>query len=1092
MAARTRLLERVALIAQEKLNQPERALKAYERILATDPRNRGAALALLPLYRDAQKWPRLLATYEVLLGPAAAGRRHHAGRPAGAATPRRARSASSGSGRRRWRSSGARARSRRRPKNEAVRTDLERLAGEADEWGNLAALYDARTAATTDAEERLWLLRRTLRIAATRLFRPQDARKAAEQIIAEVGFDEEADAALEQILTQTKAWARSGQAAARARRSRARRRRARAPAVPHRAARGRARGRRGRGDRHLEEDPRGGADQRARAAGAGPSVRGAPGLGGRGRGAAARSRRPRPADNREEREALLLRIANIQEVRLDDPEATFATYREVLQAQPARGAGGRGPGAAAGAAATPTAPAIARLTLPFYERTGDAPKLAGGQRGAAGGRRHARREGRAAGEAARALRAGRPTIRRAPTAPALALFEIDPADAKNRDALVGFAERGGQDRRAGRAGCARCRRETEDQILRRDLLVVVAELQEKRLGRAAGRREGLRPDPQGRAAARGRVPGADAPLSRRAALGRAARAARHAPAAPSWTCASGWTCSRRSRSWTSRRWTTRTTRSPSTRRCWSSTPRICARTARWIVTTPRASAGATSRTCSARASASRPRPRWRSWSSGAPSCARATSRTYARRARPAGTDRQDGAQPRGRAPPAGEAGRDPEHRQRVAKILEPVYEASSAWARLAAILDVEREVLDGPAAAAMLARIADLQENKLQAKRRGAGDLAPGAGRRSGQPGRAAARSSGSARRWSASPSWSTSTRSWRSRRTRPTSPAAPTCCRARPSCTRGASATGAPPSTSGSWCSPSIPNDADTTAPAAAALEALYTETGDVAGLVKILAHAGALGAVGAPTRKKILFRIAELQEKSLSDIDGGGGHAALDPGDRSAGARRDRRARSHLRGGRAAPPARRDHAQAHRHGRRRDRAPGAVAAGRGPARARRRRRRRGDRRLRQHPRREPAGRSGAGDAGAALRAAGAPPPAAGDPRAPAGARRPARARTRVALLRQIAALLEGPLGDPADALGRWREVLEAAPGRPGRDGGAGALPGAGHRRRPAAGGGAGAGADLREERPLRRAGGGGARLRRGADRRARAGWSS
>ena len=73
MAARTRLLERVALIAQEKLNQPERALKAYERILATDPRNRSAALALLPLYRNAQKWPRLLATYEVLLGPASAG-----------------------------------------------------------------------------------------------------------------------------------------------------------------------------------------------------------------------------------------------------------------------------------------------------------------------------------------------------------------------------------------------------------------------------------------------------------------------------------------------------------------------------------------------------------------------------------------------------------------------------------------------------------------------------------------------------------------------------------------------------------------------------------------------------------------------------------------------------------------------------------------------------------------------------------------------------------------------------------------------------------------------------------------------------------
>ena len=69
MTARTRLLERVALLSVEKLNQPERALKAYERILATDPRNRRAAMALIPLYRTAQKWPRLLATYEVLVGP---------------------------------------------------------------------------------------------------------------------------------------------------------------------------------------------------------------------------------------------------------------------------------------------------------------------------------------------------------------------------------------------------------------------------------------------------------------------------------------------------------------------------------------------------------------------------------------------------------------------------------------------------------------------------------------------------------------------------------------------------------------------------------------------------------------------------------------------------------------------------------------------------------------------------------------------------------------------------------------------------------------------------------------------------------------
>ena len=90
--------------------------------------------------------------------------------------------------------------------NPDVRTDLERLAGEADEWGALAALYEARFAVSTDAEERIWLLRRVLRISATRLFKPQDTRRAAEQILAEVGYDEEADGALETVLTQGKAW----------------------------------------------------------------------------------------------------------------------------------------------------------------------------------------------------------------------------------------------------------------------------------------------------------------------------------------------------------------------------------------------------------------------------------------------------------------------------------------------------------------------------------------------------------------------------------------------------------------------------------------------------------------------------------------------------------------------------------------------------------------------------------------------------------------------------------------------------------------------------------------------------------------------
>ena len=352
MAARTRLLERVALLSQEKLNQPERALKAYERILATDPRNRGAALALLPLYRTAQKWPRLLATYEALLGPGATGEGVGLAERLELFTEAR-RICEQRLGSKalafQWCARAFEA----APKNDAVRTDLERLAGEADEWGALAALYDARIGASTDAEERLWLLRRALRIASTRLFRPQEARRAAEQILAEVGYDEEADAALEQILTQTKAWARSGEAAARARRSRPRRGRAGPPAGEDRAARGGA-------GRRISRPPRppGPPCSRRSRPTSGRCARSCA-CPRRGRTGRASSRRcagisaTRAPEASDEREGLLLRIAGIQETRLADRDGDVRVVPRGPAGQSARLGGGGGARAAARGRATP-------------------------------------------------------------------------------------------------------------------------------------------------------------------------------------------------------------------------------------------------------------------------------------------------------------------------------------------------------------------------------------------------------------------------------------------------------------------------------------------------------------------------------------------------------------------------------------------------------------------------------------------------------------------------------------------------------------------------------------------------------------------
>src|SRR6185369_15160152 len=388
MAARTRLLERVALLAIEKLNQPERALKAYERILATDQHNRRAAMALIPLYRSAQKWPRLLATYEVLVGPGTG----EEGGPSLAEQLSLLKEArkiceqrlASKSLAFQW---CARAFTLA-PTDPEVTADLERLAAEADEWGALAALFTTRLAAdpkTLAPEERLWLLRRSLRIAGGRLYKPQDARRFAEQLLAETqGRDEEAETALEQILTQAKAWpdlakllhARAARAADVGERVKMLFRIAQFEEERVGDLGAAARTLRSIGELGPE---RAQGEKASRALIRVLEMRQDwPGL----VEALRRDLEQRPG-NADDREELLLRIGQIQETRIGDAAGTFDTYRAVLQANPLSAAAVAGlERLAAGGAPDARGPSertaeIARLALPFYERTDNPAKLAG-------------------------------------------------------------------------------------------------------------------------------------------------------------------------------------------------------------------------------------------------------------------------------------------------------------------------------------------------------------------------------------------------------------------------------------------------------------------------------------------------------------------------------------------------------------------------------------------------------------------------------------------------------------------------------------------------------------------------------------------
>jgi tetratricopeptide (TPR) repeat protein len=65
-APRIELSYRAAAVYEHRLAQPERAFRSYDRILSTDPSDKRAASALVPLYENDEKWARLPPLYELL------------------------------------------------------------------------------------------------------------------------------------------------------------------------------------------------------------------------------------------------------------------------------------------------------------------------------------------------------------------------------------------------------------------------------------------------------------------------------------------------------------------------------------------------------------------------------------------------------------------------------------------------------------------------------------------------------------------------------------------------------------------------------------------------------------------------------------------------------------------------------------------------------------------------------------------------------------------------------------------------------------------------------------------------------------------
>lgn len=185
---------RAAEVYEKKLGEPARAFRSYERVLSVDPQNVRAARALLPIYEKEEKWARLCAQLETILGAL--------GDDAGSEKLEllvRLRDLSL----ERLRDADAAFKFALRayeiaPTDKRIRDGLEAATERAGTHAALAKAYEARVE-KAPAEERTWLRRRIAALSGERLGQSDAAVQQFKEIVASDPHDAEALAALDRI-----------------------------------------------------------------------------------------------------------------------------------------------------------------------------------------------------------------------------------------------------------------------------------------------------------------------------------------------------------------------------------------------------------------------------------------------------------------------------------------------------------------------------------------------------------------------------------------------------------------------------------------------------------------------------------------------------------------------------------------------------------------------------------------------------------------------------------------------------------------------------------------------------------------------------
>ncbi len=194
-AAKVELSYRAADVYEQKLGEPERAFRAYERVLAVRPDDERAARALIPLYENEEKWARLPALYEVLLGHAKdAEKKLEILRKLIDITGRslQDRAAAFRYAQRAYEIE---------PTRDGSVAELESAARAAQQWPPFVAALEARLASSdADADEKRALKAKVAETYATELGRVDEAIAAYRALVEENEGDEAAVATLDRIL----------------------------------------------------------------------------------------------------------------------------------------------------------------------------------------------------------------------------------------------------------------------------------------------------------------------------------------------------------------------------------------------------------------------------------------------------------------------------------------------------------------------------------------------------------------------------------------------------------------------------------------------------------------------------------------------------------------------------------------------------------------------------------------------------------------------------------------------------------------------------------------------------------------------------